>query len=150
MILFPLRDEQDARKPIWQFFAIGRNNDQCELLEFLSSFPEKTQEHKAASALIAVIKRLQYEISGPMALKGTPYCHEAISGQQVYEFRKMSLRLYWFYGVGEKIIICAYGIEKRHPKTSKEDRKRLIELRNMYLADVQAGCIQTSDRRKLP
>lgn len=150
MILFPLWDEEKPNSPVWQFYAIGEIDERrCELLDFLLSFPDKTQEYKAAIALTALIKTTQFDTSGPRAFHGTPICHEAIAGEGIYEFIKKPLRIYWFYGKGEKIVVCAYGIIKRQPKTDKGDRRRLIGLRDKYLKDVTDGCISISRRRRL-
>ncbi len=150
MILFPLVDEEKNDSPVWQFYAIGKDETQCELLEFLDSFPEKKDEYKAGRQLIAIIKRLQYVAEGPQALKGTSYCHEAIDGERIYEFKKPPLRIYWFYGEGRKVVVCAYGIAKRQPKTSTKDRRRLIKLRDDYERDASIGRISMSNRRTLP
>ena len=150
VILFPLRDEDKVNSSIWQFYAIGGADEtKCELLDFLANFSDKTPEYTAALALIALIKMVQSEVRGPLALRGTSLCHEAIDGEGVYEFIKKPLRIYWFYGEGEKIVICAYGIIKRHTKTDKQDRKRLIELRDKYIEDVATDCIFISRRRRL-
>jgi hypothetical protein len=141
VILIPLRDERNSKNPLWRFYAIGSNDKEAELLDFVDNLPKGTRERKAAESLLGLINHIQYLVRGPQDLQGTKYCHEAISGEGIYEFIKKPIRIYWFYGDSDKVVICAYGVEKRWDKTDKNDRKRLIRLRDDYVKDLSEGCI---------
>ncbi len=69
----------------------------------------------------------------------TDICHEVDSDNKIFEFIKGSLRLLWFYGAGNKIIICSHVFVKKGQKTPVTQKSAAIELKKRYMKLIDSG-----------
>ncbi|NLF97894.1 MAG: hypothetical protein GX569_14245 [Candidatus Riflebacteria bacterium] len=116
MLLIPLFGVDNY---VWQVFAIAKDRDDCELLDFIESLDVKGK--KAWAAIIAKLQATAKTEEGPTLL-GNSFSHELGSKKyKIYRFSHGSLRVSWFYGSGNKVIICAHGYMKKAQKTSRRD-----------------------------
>jgi mRNA-degrading endonuclease RelE of RelBE toxin-antitoxin system len=130
MFLSPLWDDSDGSKPIWQIYAIA-NDQGCPVEESLEQWLNDASLRKHATGMLDLIVKIGQCQQGPVMFAAN--CHEAVAGEGIYRLRKGELRLYFFYGNNQKVIVCPHGEIKRTDKVSKTVRQLLIEARNNYL-----------------
>ena len=116
MKTIPLFDDD---KHIWEIDLLADDNGNCELLDFVDKLNviEKSE-------WFALVKKLEYIANiqtGPRAL-GDKFVHELGSSKyKIFRFSQGSLRVSWFYGDGNKLILCAHAYVKKSNKTSRKD-----------------------------
>lgn len=66
-------------------------------------------------------------------------CHEVDSNNKIFEFIKGDLRLLWFYGSGNKVIICSHIFIKKRQKTPELEKRKAINIKNNYMKAVSSG-----------
>ena len=66
-------------------------------------------------------------------------CHEVDSNNKIFEFIKGDLRLLWFYGAGNKIVICSHVFIKKRQKTPESEKNAAIEIKNRYMKAIDSG-----------
>lgn len=66
-------------------------------------------------------------------------CHEVDENNKIFEFIKGSLRLLWFYGAGNKIIICSHVFVKKGRKTPAQQKNIAIEIKKKYTKLIDSG-----------
>ena len=117
MLLLPLLEADIKNR--WQVFAMAKGPDDCDLFDFVESLDAKGK--KAWHAIVAKLKVTAKTEEGP-ALLGKNFSHELGSSKyKIYRFSHGSVRISWFYGSGNKIIICAHGYLKKTSKTPRRD-----------------------------
>jgi hypothetical protein len=105
---------------IWKFYALAKSDEDCELFDFLGSLSAKDQE--SWSGLVAIMEQMAVAPEGPNLLA---LSHEMGSSKhKIYRFEKGRLRIAWFYGEGNKIVICSHGYYKRTQKTPEKEIKK--------------------------
>lgn len=62
------------------------------------------------------------------------WSHEASKQDQVYEFIKGPLRLFYFKGVDGQIAVCTSGVRKSGKKADKASVSKAAALRKAYMA----------------
>lgn len=66
-------------------------------------------------------------------------CHEVDENEKLFEFIKGDLRLIWFYGNGNQIIICSHCFVKKGRKTPPSEKAAAIRLKREYFSIVDKG-----------
>lgn len=84
--------------------------------------------------------------SGLQVLSGKHY-HKANTNDRytVYEFIKGDLRLFFFKGIGDVLIVCTTGVVKKGQKADKRAVAEAVEFQKSYLSAVQTGNITWID-----
>ncbi|WP_440064843.1 type II toxin-antitoxin system RelE/ParE family toxin [Pseudomonas syringae] len=59
-------------------------------------------------------------------------CHEIDENEKLFEFIKGDLRLIWFYGKGNKIIICSHCFIKKGRKTPIAEKSIASKIKKEY------------------
>ncbi|WP_148059011.1 type II toxin-antitoxin system RelE/ParE family toxin [Pseudomonas chlororaphis] len=59
-------------------------------------------------------------------------CHEVDESEKIFEFIKGDLRVLWFYGKGNKIIICSHCFIKKTRKTPSTEKSIAIASKREY------------------
>jgi hypothetical protein len=59
-------------------------------------------------------------------------CHEVDENEKLFEFIKGDLRLIWFYGRGNKIIICSHCFIKKGKKTPPSEKAAATSIKREY------------------
>lgn len=105
-------------KYIWEIDLLADDNGDCELLDFVDKLNaiEKREWFKLVKKLEFIASRQ----SGPKTL-GDKFVHELGSKYKIFRFSQGSLRVSWFYGDGNKLILCAHAYTKKTKKTSRKD-----------------------------
>jgi len=107
----------------YSVYAIGKNPDDCPLLEFLAEL--EANLHKDRDRMLALFIRV--------AEHGVPENMD-ISHQiqgKIYELIQGRLRVLWFYGEG-RAVICTGGFIKKSRKTPRREIARAIEVMDQY------------------
>lgn len=117
MFLFPVSRVR------YSVYAIGRNPDDCDLLDFLAGL--EANLHKDRDRMLALFERVA-EHGVP---ENTDISHQ-IQGK-IYEFIQGRLRVLWFYDEG-RTVICTGGFIKKSRKTPRREITRAIEVMDQY------------------
>lgn len=128
-------------EPTWKIYSIASEDETCPITEALHRIIREGDSVRHVEAMVALIKTISFDTHGPQVYIGTTVCHEAVSGEAIYAFRKGSLRLYWFYGADRKVVICPHIDTKHVPKTSKALAKKLTEIKDSYFDAAKEGCV---------
>ena len=59
-------------------------------------------------------------------------CHYVDKDEKIWEFIKGDIRVLWFYGQGNRIIICSHGFIKNSRKTPKKEINHAITAKHAY------------------
>lgn len=70
------------------------------------------------------------------------WSHEIDKSEKIFELRKGRLRIPYFRGSGDRIIICGPGFVKKTQKTEASVKKTMKKLRDEYRKDDAAGKLQ--------
>lgn len=124
MVLFEIAKTQ------FTLYAIGKDDQHCQLLDFLESIGSNLQ--KDGDRVLALLERVSQ--------KGSPRITE-ISHQikdEIFEFIQGRLRVLWFYDEG-KLILCTQGFIKKTRKTPSSEIELAITTRKKYFEEKKKG-----------
>lgn len=146
MHLSPLWDTERKSKPKWRLYSILDENDACPISTTLEELMSTKRHLAHAGALVQLIECLSYHDEGPKLFQGNPaICHEAVANEAIYSFRKGNLRLYWFYGDEQRIVVCSEVAIKTTDKTDAKVRKKLVAAKTAYQTASKSGKLQYLD-----
>lgn len=91
---------------------------------------------RSVDGLLALLEKLAQH---GIRILNTDLCHEADSNNKIFEFIKGDIRLLWFYGAGNKIIICSHAFIKKRQKTPEAEKNRAIAIKDRYMKLVDSG-----------
>ncbi|WP_341674980.1 type II toxin-antitoxin system RelE/ParE family toxin [Niveibacterium sp. SC-1] len=72
-------------------------------------------------------------------------CHYVDEGEHIYQLRKGNLRLLFFYGGGNRIIVCSHVFMKSSQKTPASEITRAIAAKHAYFASLPVQIIEAMD-----
>src|SRR5690554_1778279 len=122
MFLTPLWDA-DNTSAVWQVYAIS-DETKCQVVDSLEQWTGDRSMRAHAHGVFAVINHLTSgQISPDQLLRNGGLCHEAVKGTRIFRIRKGVIRLYWFYGEEQKVIICPHIETKRQDVVSRSTKK---------------------------
>lgn len=106
-------------------------DDDCPTVNFIKNGEESTRS--AREGLLNMIERV-----AELGLQNVPsaWAHEANKKEQIFEFIKGPLRLFFFKGVGGQIAVCTTGERKKGQKTDKSAVRKAAEFRKEYFESV--------------
>lgn len=112
----------------------------CPVEEFLRTGDESTRSAREGLAIML-------QAVARMGLHTVPaaWSHEANKREQVYEFRKGPLRLFYFKGEGRQIAVCTGGVRKKGKKADKGAVSKAAGLRKDYFAAIAAKTLEVID-----
>jgi phage-related protein len=124
MVLF------EIAKGRYTVYAIGKKDQYCPLLDFLTSIGSNLQ--KDADQILALLQWVSQ--------KGPPRNIEASKPlkEDLFEFKQGRLRVLWFYDEG-KMILCTHGFIKKSQKTSSSEIEQAVSIRGDYLKEKKKG-----------
>jgi phage-related protein len=102
---------------------------ECPLLASLDSLG--SNHEKSLDGLLVMLERFS-EHGQRMLNDGI--CHEIDENNKIFEFIKGDLRLIWFYGDGNKIIVCTHCFVKKGQKTPTKEKAHAINVKDRYWA----------------
>lgn len=133
MILF------EIVKAGYTLYAIGKNEQYCQLLDFLGSIGSNLQ--KDGDRVLALLERVA--IKGP--LRNTEISHQI--KDEIFEFKQGRLRVLWFYDEG-KMILCTHGFIKKTRKIPSVEIELAIATREEYFEEKKKGAIKIIKKRE--
>ncbi len=101
--------------------------DTCETEEFLNDLAENYQA--SADGLFRLIE--QVVESGLEALS-TKQCHQVDKTHKIYELIKGDIRLLFFKGHGDTLIVTTHALIKKTQKTPEKDKNKAIRYKKAY------------------
>ncbi|MCV4341078.1 type II toxin-antitoxin system RelE/ParE family toxin [Pseudomonas capsici] len=105
----------------------GNGDYQCILID---SFNDLGANY--SKSLIGMLSLLEKFSEHGQRMLNDDICHEADKNEKLFEFIKGDLRLLWFYGQGNKIIVCSHCFVKKGRKTPKAEKAIAIKFRETY------------------
>ena len=115
--------------------AVSKNNV-CKVTDFLQELEDAYQA--SAEGLFDVMERVSID-----GLDQLPYSlsHFADKKEKIYEFIKGDLRLFYFKGHDNLLVICTSVVIKKTQKVDKKQIDLAIRLKLEYLQSVKDGTI---------
>ena len=138
---FSSADSFSGQSRHWNLYALAESDGSCSVEEFLHEQLQGGQI-SAAEQLLAFLDDMVFDEKGPQRWIGTPRCHESVAGKKIFEFKQGRLRVHWFYGQGQSIVILARGALKQTNATPKQLAKELIALKYKYEEAAKSGHIK--------
>lgn len=121
---------------VYQIVAVVVNGD-CPVENFLCDTEASTKSTR--EALAQMLERV-----AELGLQNVPYkwSHEVSKREQIYEFIKGPLRLFYFKGEGRQIAVCTSGVRKSGQKADKAAVDHAKKMRDAYFEAVQSKTLQ--------
>ena len=113
------------------------DGDTCPALEFLLGGEASTAASR--QGLLEMLMRV-----AELGFQGVPakWTHEANKSEQIYEFVKGDLRLFFFKGQGRQIAVCTAGAMKKGQKADKGMVSLSASIKSAYFAALQSGTLK--------
>ncbi|WP_175645509.1 type II toxin-antitoxin system RelE/ParE family toxin [Pseudomonas sp. KK4] len=105
----------------------GAEEFRCPLIESLTELGPNYE--KSMDGLLSMLAKFS-EHGQRMLNDGI--CHEIDENEKLFEFIKGDLRLIWFYGKGNKIIICSHCFIKKGRKTPSPEKAAATKIKREY------------------
>lgn len=120
----------------YQVVAVMENGN-CAAELFLADGEASTKS--ARTGLVQMLERV-----AELGLQNVPnaWSHEVNKREQIYEFIKGPLRLFYFKGEGRQIAVCTTGVRKSGKKADKAAIARAVKMRAAYFEAVQNKTLQ--------
>ncbi|CCE21999.1 type II toxin-antitoxin system RelE/ParE family toxin [Methylotuvimicrobium alcaliphilum] len=107
--------------------AAAMNGDECETETFLNDISTKYQA--SAEGLIHLIERIaEHGLDG----LSTKLCHLVDKENKIYELIKGDLRLLFFKGHCDILIITSHGFLKKSQKTPDNEKNKAVRYKKQY------------------
>jgi len=107
--------------------AAATEEDECETETFLNEASSKYQA--SAEGLFQLIERIaDYGLDG----LSTKLCHLVDKENKIYELIKGDLRLLFFKGHRDVLIVTSHGFMKKSQKTPNNEKKKAIRCKKQY------------------
>jgi phage-related protein len=124
MVLF------EIAKAGYVLYAIGKNENFCQLLDFFNSIGSNLQKDR--DRMLAL-----FELAAQKSpLRNTEISHQIRDG--IFEFIQGRLRVLWFYDEGE-MILCTNGFIKKTQKTPKAEIDLAVSSKEKYFQMKKKG-----------
>lgn len=113
------------------------DGDTCPAEEFLTEGPADTAATRAG-----LIDMLEHVAENGFQGVPSKWCHEANKQEQIYEFIKGPLRLFYFKGKGKQIAVCTGGARKKGNKADAGAVATAAGMRQAYLKAVEEDTLE--------
>ena len=115
-------------------------NGKCPAEDFLSDIDAA---YEASSlGLFSLLDRVSQDGLDNIS---SALCHEVDKNEKIYEFIKGKLRLFFFKGEGDLLVICTTGLIKKTQKVDKQAVAKAIVCKNQYLNAVKKNTLVISE-----
>lgn len=119
----------------WRITSPLARSGNSEAEEFFDDLAACFQANVAG--LIAMIEA--HSKHGPEHFNNTQ-THYVDQKEQIYEYIKGRLRLFWFED-DDKVVICTHGIVKKSQKTPRREIDKAIRVKNAYKQAKAKNCL---------
>lgn len=113
------------------------DGDSCPVLAFLLQGEASTEASR--QGLLEMLMRV-----AELGFQGIPskWTHEANKQEQIYEFVKGDLRLFFFKGAGRQVAVCTAGVMKKGQKADKGMVNLSASIKSKYFSALQLGTLK--------
>lgn len=119
-------------------------NGGCEVTEFLEGLEETYRGSvDGLYALMALVSK-----AGLQDIS-TKLSHCVNEEEKIYEFIKGRLRLFYFKGKGDLLVICTSGVIKKTQKVGEKQVARAVALKKQYLQAVKDSTLEFKDNDEI-
>jgi len=115
------------------------DGDLCPAEDFL-----KNGEKSTYASRIGLERFLEHIAANGLQKMPAAWSHEVDKPNGIYEISKGRLRLFYFRGHGEQIVVCTDGIMKKGPKVDKQSVARAVDYKNQYFQAVRNKQIEVT------
>jgi Phage derived protein Gp49-like (DUF891) len=119
-------------------------NGNCEVTEFLEELEETY--HASVDGLYALIGLVS---KTGLQDVSTKLSHCVNEEEKIYEFIKGKLRLFYFKGKGDLLVVCTSGIIKKTQKVDEKQVARAVALKKQYLQAVKDSTLVLKDNDEI-
>jgi len=107
--------------------AAVMKGEECETLTFLNELEAKYQS--SADGLFSLIDHIaKYGLDG----LSSKQCHLVDQRNKIYELIKGDIRLLFFKGQGDLLVVTTHAFLKKTPKTPEQDKNKAVSYKNKY------------------
>ena len=115
----------------------GGDNPNCPVTDFLLDIPNKYEG--SATGMIALFDTVAENGLDGLSSKLSHYVDK---NEKIYEFIKGDLRVFFFKGHCDVIVIATHGIVKKSQKTRTKDKNIAIKLKKQYQQSHDEGKVE--------
>jgi len=119
----------------WRILSPISKGAQSITEEFLDGLAASFQSNTAG--LLVMME--QHSEHGPEQFN-TAQCHYVDQREQIYEYIKGRLRLFWFED-DDRVVVCMHGIVKKDQKTPRRDIDRAKRVKATYMQAKAEGSL---------
>lgn len=119
--------------------AATMNGSECEVETFFAEIMSDSNYEASAQGLIVLIERIAKE-----GLDGlSPHIwHLVDNDNKIFELKKGRLRLLFFKGPGDVLVIASHGFIKKTQKTPDNEKNKAIRRKKQYQKDYDSRNIE--------
>lgn len=129
----------ELHKAKWSIFAVAEKLEDGDHSTCMDLTPGgRTSDRDNLSVTLDFLVTQQ---QGPRSL-GASMCHCVNDKEEIWQITKGRLRLLWFYGEGEKIVVCCNLHLKKGKKVNPGEVSQAIAFKKQYFKDMEAGNIE--------
>jgi len=125
-------------KGIWTLVAPVQG-DTTAVEAWLSELPDNLSG--SAAGMMVLMDESAARPQGPRSFS-VKLVHEIDKKESIWEFIKGDLRVLWFFGNGNKIIVCSHGFIKGGDKTPNAQKNEAIKLKRDYFEAMNNADIE--------
>lgn len=122
-------------REVWDVLLLADDQGRCEAMDVIQQL-----EEQGGRGMLALLRDRVPRL-------GPPKDNAALSSHVedgIWEFRKGSVRLFWFYDEG-KIVVGTNAYKKQGQRAPRRHIQSAKELRDAYLAAKRAGTLKIED-----
>ncbi len=133
--------------PKWDIVAVveeEHGQQSCGLLDFFEQLEKSGGFNGSIDGMFALLEHVATSERGPNELSDK-LCHLVDGKHQIFEFIKGRIRILWFYGEANKLIVCSHGFIKKTQKTPKEEVGKCVTIMERYQQAHQDNAVDILD-----
>lgn len=123
----------------WTIITPMKGNGSSELEDFLDGLSRNFEANIAG-----VMAMMEQHCNHGAEQFNTSQCHYIDQKEQVYEYIKGRIRVFWFED-DERVVICTHGILKKSQKTPKTDIQRALSIKAKYMQAKKDGSLSLKE-----
>ena len=123
----------------YQIVAV-KDGETCPVEEFLTEGESSTEATRDG-----LFKMMLYVAEHGLGAMPSGWSSEANKSKRIYEFKRGSLRVFYFKGLGRQIAVCTSGVMKSGQKADKQAVNRAIAMREEYEKAAISNTIEVED-----
>lgn len=112
---------------------------ECDAINTLLEVAQGGQYQASVDGLIDLLERVSNDGLNNLSSKLTHFVDQE---EKIYEFVKGDLRLFYFKGEGDFLVICTSATIKKTQKADKQHVKRAIKFKDEYFISVKNGTLK--------